>query len=144
MAEFIYQLEHWPNFSWQIDELINLLSEVRNLQGRLTGRMESLGFELRTEAALETMTLEIIKSNEIEGEVVNPGQLRSSIARKLGIEIAGSVESDRNVDGLADKMLDTTHNCFAPLTSERLFDWHAALLPRYTRFPMAMAGLDGH
>jgi Fic family protein len=129
MKEFIYQLDNWPNFSWRIDELINLLSEVRHLQGRLTGRMESLGFALRNEAALETMTLEIIKSNEIEGEVVNPGQLRSSIARKLGMEIAGSVESGRNVDGLADMMLDATRNCSAPLTSERLFDWHAALFP---------------
>lgn len=129
MKAFIHQLDNWPNFSWRIDELVNLLSEVRHLQGRLMGRMESLGFDLRNEAALETMTLEVIKSNEIEGEILNPDQVRSSIARKLGMEIAGSVESDRNVEGVVDMMLDATRNCFDPLTSERLFDWHAALFP---------------
>ena len=129
MREFIHQLDHWPDFSWRIEKLVSLLSEVRHLQGRLIGRMESLGFDLRNEAALDTMTLEIIKSNEIEGEILNAGQVRSSIARKLGMEIAGSMVSDRNVDGVVDMMLDATRNCFDPLTSERLFDWHAALFP---------------
>ncbi len=129
MKAFIHQLDRWPNFSWKIEELVNLLSEVRHLQGRITGRMESLGFDLRNEAVLETMTLEIIKSNEIEGEILNPGQVRSSIARKLGMEIAGSVESDRNVEGVVDMMLDATNNCLQPLTAERLFNWHAALFP---------------
>jgi len=129
MKAFIHQLDNWPNFSWKIDEVINLLSEVRNLQGRLFGRMESLGFELRNEATLETLTLDVLKSTEIEGEILNPGQVRSSIARRLGMEIAGSVESDRNVDGMVEMMVDATHNCFKPLTAERLFDWHAALFP---------------
>jgi Fic family protein len=129
MKAFIYQMDNWPNFSWRINEFIILLSEVRNLQGRLLGRMESLGFDFRNEAALETLTLDVLKSTEIEGEILNPEQVRSSIARKLGMEIAGSVESDRNVDGMVEMMIDATHNCFKPLTAVRLFDWHAALFP---------------
>ena len=129
MKAFIHQLDNWPNFTWRLDEFINLLSEVRNLQGRLLGRMESLGFDLRNEATLETITLDVLKSTEIEGEFLNPGQVRSSIARRLGMEIAGSVESNRNVDGIVEMMLDATQNCFKPLTTERLFDWHAALFP---------------
>lgn len=129
MKAFIHQLDNWPNFSWRIDELVNLLSEVRNLQGRLFGRMESLGFELRNEAFLDTLTLDVLKSSEIEGEFLNPEQVRSSIARRLGMEIAGSIESERNVDGVVEMLLDATQNCFNPLTAERLFDWHAALFP---------------
>ncbi len=129
MKAFIHQLDNWPNFTWKLDEFINLLSEVRNLQGRILGRMESLGFDLRNEATLETLTLDVLKSTEIEGEYLNPDQVRSSIAKKLGLEIAGSVESDRNVDGIVEMMLDATQNCFKPLTAERLFDWHAALFP---------------
>ncbi|HAH24632.1 MAG TPA: DUF4172 domain-containing protein [Prolixibacteraceae bacterium] len=127
MKAFIHQLDNWPNFSWRIDELVNLLSEVRNLQGRLFGRMESLGFELRNEALLDTLTLDVVKSSEIEGEYLNPDQVRSSIARRLGMEIAGSIESDRNVDGVVEMLIDATQNCFNPLTAERLFDWHADL-----------------
>ena len=129
MKPFIYQLDTWPNFSWKLDEFVSLLGEVRNLQGRLLGRMESFGFELRNEATLETLTLDVLKSTEIEGEFLNPDQVRSSIARRLGMEIAGSVEADRNVDGMVEMMIDATYNCFKPLTSERLFDWHAALFP---------------
>lgn len=129
MKAFIHQLENWPNFSWKLEEFINLLSEARNLQGRILGRMESLGFDLRNEATLETLTLDALKTTEIEGEYLNRDQVRSSIARKLGMEIAGSVDSDRNVDGIVDIMLDATQNCFKPLTAERLFDWHAALFP---------------
>lgn len=129
MKAFIHQSDNWPNFSWKLEEFINLLSEVRNLQGRIMGRMESLGFDLRNEATLETLTLDVLKSTEIEGEYLNPDQVRSSIARRLGMEIAGSVESDRNVDGVVEMMLDATQNCFKPLTAERLFDWHAALFP---------------
>ncbi len=99
------------------------------MQGRLIGKMESLGFDLRNEALLDTFTLDVLKSSEIEGVYLNPDQVRSSIARRLGMEIAGSVEWDRNVDGVVEMMLDATQNCFKPLTSERLFDWHAALFP---------------
>ena len=129
MSVYIYQNENWPDFTWDSDEIINLLSEARNLQGKLLGKMESLGFDLRNEAILETLTLDVIKSSEIEGEYLNPEQVRSSIARRLGIEISGSVESDRNVDGVVEMMLDATQNCFKPLTAERLFDWHSALFP---------------
>ncbi len=129
MKIYIYQQDDWPNFKWNSDEFIGLLSEARNLQGRLFGTMESLGFDLRNEAFLDTLTLDVLKSSEIEGELLNPDQVRSSIARKLGLEIAGLVESDRNVDGVVEMMLDATQNCFKPLTKERLFDWHAALFP---------------
>ncbi|KAF5076537.1 hypothetical protein DSECCO2_160040 [anaerobic digester metagenome] len=129
MSVFIHQNENWPNFTWNNDEIVNLLSEARNLQGRLIGKMESLGFDLRNEALLDTLTLDVLKSSEIEGEYLNPDQVRSSIARRLGMEIAGSVDSDRNVDGVVEMMLDATHDCFKPLTAERLFDWHAALFP---------------
>jgi len=129
METFIYQQNDWPNFQWNNDEIVSLLSEARNLQGRLVGKMESLGFDLRNEALLDTLTLDVLKSSEIEGEFLNPTQVRSSIARRLGMEIAGSVESDRNVDGVVEMMLDATQNCFKPLISDRLFDWHAALFP---------------
>lgn len=129
MNVYIHQQDNWPNFTWKLDEFINLLTEVRNLQGRLLGRMESLGFDLRNEATLETLTLDVLKSTEIEGEFLNPDQVRSSIARRLGMEIDGSVVSDRNVDGIVEMMLDATQNYFKPLTAERLFDWHAALFP---------------
>jgi Fic family protein len=129
MRVFIHQQVNWPNFTWENDEIVNLLSEARNLQGRLIGKMESLGFDLRNEALLDTLTLDVLKSSEIEGEYLNPEQVRSSIARRLGMEIAGSVEADRNVDGVVEMMLDATQNCFKSLTAERLFDWHAALFP---------------
>ena len=129
MKIYIYQQDDWPNFKWRSDEFITLLSEARNLQGRLFGKMESLGFDLRNEAFLDTLTLDVLKSSEIEGVLLNPDQVRSSIARRLGMEIAGSVESDRNVDGVVEMMLDATQNCFRSLTADRLFDWHAALFP---------------
>ncbi|MCA1760142.1 MAG: Fic family protein [Bacteroidales bacterium] len=129
MKAFIHQQDNWPNFTWKNDEIINLLGEARNLQGRLIGKMESLGFDLRNEALLDTLTLDVLKSSEIEGEYLNPDQVRSSIARRLGMKIAGSVESDRNVDGVVEMMLDATQDCLKPLTADRLFDWHAALFP---------------
>ena len=135
MGYYIHQKDNWPNFSWNNDEFVNLLSEARNLQGRLIGRMESLGFELRDEALLETLTLDVLKSAEIEGELLNPEQVRSSIAQRLGMEFAGAIISDRNVEGMVDMMIDATRNCFKPLTLDRLFDWHAAL------FPMGRSGI---
>lgn len=135
MGVYIHQNEDWPNFTWNSGQLISLLSEARNLQGRLIGKMESLGFELRDEALLETLTLDVLKSSEIEGELLNPSQVRSSIAQRLGMEFAGVVMSDRNSDGMIEMMIDATRNCFEPLTKERLFDWHAAL------FPMGRSGM---
>ena len=129
MRVYIHQKSNWPNFTWNNDEIINQLSEVRNLQGRLIGKMESLGFDLRNEALLDTLTLDVLKSSEIEGHYLNPEQVRSSIARKLGMEIAGSVESDRSIDGVVEMMLDATQNCHTHLTANRLFDWHSALFP---------------
>jgi len=135
MSFYIYQKDSWPTFTWESDKFVNLLSEARNLQGRLIGRMESLGFDLRDEALLETLTLDVLKSAEIEGEILNPEQVRSSIAQRLGMEFAGAVMSDRNIDGMVEMMIDATHNCFKPLTADRLFDWHAAL------FPMGRSGM---
>ncbi|MDW5290926.1 Fic family protein [Formosa sp. PL04] len=129
MKAFIHQKENWPEFSWESNEFMSLLSEARNLQGRLIGKMETLGFDLRNEALLDTLTLDVIKTSEIEGEILNPGQVRSSIARRLGMEIVGSIESDRHIDGVVEMMLDATQHCFEPLTKDRLFDWHAALFP---------------
>jgi len=135
MSNYIYQKDNWPNFTWKSDEFVNLLSEARNLQGRLIGRMESLGFDLRHEALLDTLTLDVLKSAEIEGEHFNPEQVRSSIAQRLGMEYAGSITPDRNVDGMVEMMIDATNSCFKPLTADRLFDWHAAL------FPMGRSGI---
>jgi Fic family protein len=129
MSIYIYQKDNWPHFTWNSDLIISLLSEARNLQGRLTGKMGLLGFDLRNEALLDTLTQDVVKSSEIEGEFLNPDQVRSSIARKLGMDIAGLVDSDRDVEGVVEMMLDATQNCFEPLTTERLFDWHAALFP---------------
>ena len=98
MKAFLHQQDNWPEFTWNSNELLSLLSEARNLQGRLIGKMETLGFDLRNEALLDTLTLDVIKSSEIEGEILNPEQVRSSIARRLGMGIAGSVESDRNAN----------------------------------------------
>lgn len=126
---YIYQQKNWPNFNWDNEKLLPLLGKVRNLQGKLVGKMESLGFELRNEAVLETLTLDVIKTTEIEGELLNAEQVRSSIARKLGMTISGLIASDRNVDGIVDMMLNATQEYNIPLTQERLFDWHFSLFP---------------
>jgi Uncharacterized conserved protein len=129
MGTYIYQKAAWPDFTWNSDDFLELLSEARNLQGRLLGKMETLGFDLKNEAFLDTLTQDVLKTSEIEGEFLNPEQVRSSIARRLGMEIAGAMESDRHVEGVVEMMLDATQNCFEPLNPERLFDWHAALFP---------------
>lgn len=109
--------------------ILTPLAKVRNLQGKLIGKMEALGFQLREEAALETLTIEILKSTEIEGEMLNPEQVRSSLARRLGMDISGLVPSDRNVDGVVDLVLDAIRNYQDPLIKERLMDWHFSLFP---------------
>ena len=126
---YIYQLKDWPHFTWNNDDLLITLGRVRNIQGKLTGKMESFGFDLRKEAMLETMTLDVLKSTEIEGEILNPDQVRSSIARRLGMDISGLIASDRNVDGIVDLMLDATQKFMETLSSDRLFGWHSALFP---------------
>ncbi|MFH1514018.1 MAG: DUF4172 domain-containing protein, partial [bacterium] len=129
MKAFIYQNDDWPNFFWNDERLFFLLGKVRNLQGKFIGKMESLGFELKNEANLETLTLDVLKSTEIEGEILNPEQVRSSIARRLGIDNFGLVPSDQNVDGIVDMMFDATQHFEKPLTKQRLLDWHLALFP---------------
>jgi Fic family protein len=126
---YLYNNQNWPIFEWNSEKLLPLLSYVRNQQGKLIGKMGALGFELRNEANLEILTLDIIKSSEIEGEILNKEQVRSSIARRLGLEISGLVYSDRNVDGIVDLMIDATKNFDKELNKERLFSWHAALFP---------------
>jgi len=129
MNIYIYQNDSWPKFFWDNESLISLLGQVRNLQGKILGKMDSLGFDLRNEATLETLTLDVLKSTEIEGQILNPEHVLSSIARRLGLDISGLVPSDRDVDGVVDMMMDATQNFEKELTVERLFDWHSALFP---------------
>ena len=129
MKIYIYQKENWPNFKWDSKEIILPLSNVRHLQGRLIGKMEALGLKLKNEAILETLTREVIKSSEIEGQILDLDQVRSSIARRLGIKISGLVPSDRNVDGVVDMMIDATQNFNKTMTTERLFGWHSSIFP---------------
>jgi len=129
MTAYIHTLTGWPKFHWSHETLASKLAAVRHHQGRLIGRMEGLGFQLRAEAVLQSLTEEILKSNEIEGEVLDREQVRSSIARRLGMDIGAMAPVDRNVEGVVEMMLDATQNYAAPLTKARLFDWHAALFP---------------
>jgi Fic family protein len=124
-----YEQSNWPIFEWNSETLLPLLSMVRNRQGKLIGKMGMLGFELRSEANLEILTQEIVKSTEIEGEDLDKQQVRSSIARKLGLNISGLIYSERHVDGIVDLMIDATKNYDKELTRERLFSWHSALFP---------------
>jgi Fic family protein len=119
----------WPNFRWDQDVLAGTLANVRHQQGRLIGRMETLGFLLQQEATLQALTEETVKSSEIEGEKLDEEQVRSSIARRLGMNVAGVDIVDRRVEGVVEMMLDATRNFEQPLTSERLFGWHASLFP---------------
>ncbi len=114
MNLYIHQLSDWPRFRWDDTTLLPRLADVRHRQGRLLGRMEGLGFSLRSEALLNTLTLDVLKSSEIEGEVLNVEQVRSSIARRLGMEIGGLVASDRHVEGVVEMMLDATQNFDKP------------------------------
>lgn len=126
---YIWQREDWPFFTWDDSKLSYKLGRVRSLQGKLVGKMSALGFELKNNAMLDALTSDITKSSEIEGEILNVDQVRSSVARHLGIEIEGLPDADRYVDGVVQVMIDATQNYMKPLTDERLFDWHAALFP---------------
>ncbi|MEM7620473.1 MAG: Fic family protein [Pseudomonadota bacterium] len=126
---WIYEHKSWPDFTWDTSALANQLVDIRYRQGRLLGQMEGLGFELKQEASLNTLTNDVVKSSAIEGENLNHEEVRSSIARRLGIEIAGLVPASRDVEGIVEMMLDATQNFAKTLTKERLFDWHAALFP---------------
>src|SRR5687767_9671918 len=124
---YLWQLDKWPHLRWDDRAVTKLLSLVSREQGRLLGKMEGLGFELRREAHLRTLTEDVVKTSEIEGETLQPDQVRSSIAHRLGIDVAGLVPADRNVDGIVEVMVDATSRYTEPLTAKRLCDWHAAL-----------------
>jgi Fic family protein len=126
---YLWQLKGWPKLVWDAPALAPLLARAAQVQGRLLGQMETLGFELRGEAHLRTMTQEVLKSSEIEGEQLDGDQVRSSLARQLGMDVGGLVPADRHVDGVVEMMLDATGNFKKSLTAARLFRWHAALFP---------------
>lgn len=129
MVKYIYQHLNWTNFTWKEAPINVIFGEVRNMQGKISGQMNALGFSTKEEARLTTLTLDVVKSSEIEGEKLNYEQIRSSIARRLGMDIAGLVPADRNVEAVVDMMLDATQNYLNPITDERLFGWHSALFP---------------
>ena len=126
---YIHERNDWPQFTWNAASISATLGAIRHRQGRILGQMEGLGFRVREETMLRALTLDVVKSSEIEGELLNPEQVRSSIARRLGIEIAGAVPAERSVEGVVEMMLDATQHYNRPLTAERLFGWHAALFP---------------
>jgi Fic family protein len=129
MPKYIHERPDWPKFHWKQEGLAKQLAAVRHRQGRLIGRMHALGFPLREEAVLETLTEDVLKSSEIEGEILDKEQVRSSIARRLGMEAVTLVRVDRDVEGVVEMMLDATQKFEEPLTADRLFGWHAALFP---------------
>jgi Fic family protein len=126
---YMHDQPSWPKFHWDSERISQLLVNVRHRQGRLIGRMEGLGFQLRKEAVLNTLTEDVLKSSEIEGEKLDRDQVRSSIARRLGIDIGGLIRADRDVEGVVEMMLDATQHYDRPLSVRRLFNWHAALFP---------------
>jgi len=125
----IHELKDWPKFHWSAERIAEPLASVRHRQGRLIGHMEALGFNLQQEAVLQTLTADVLKSSEIEGEKLDAGQVRSSIARRLGMDIGALKAADRNVEGVVEMMLDATRHYDQPLTAERLLAWHASLFP---------------
>src|ERR1041385_2550147 len=126
---YIHELPHWPRFNWNRERLAGTLAAVRHRQGRLFGHMAALGFDFRQEAVLQTLTADVLKSSEIEGEKLDAQQVRSSIARRLGMDIGALKAADRHVEGVVEMMLDATRSYKKSLTSERLFGWHASLFP---------------
>lgn len=126
---WIHERDGWPHLLWDQTALAPKLAAVRHKQGRLLGRMEALGFDLKQEASLRTLTADVVKSSAIEGEVLEPDEVRSSIARRLGIDVGGLPPASRDVEGIVEMMLDATQRYDAPLDAERLFGWHAALFP---------------
>src|SRR5712671_148752 len=116
---YIHERSDWPEFRWSSEKFAERLAQVRHKQGRLLGRMESLGFNLKAEASLQTLTEEVVKSSEIEGEILDRDQVRSSIARRLGMDIGALTPADRSVEGVVEMMLDATQNLKSELTEER-------------------------
>lgn len=126
---YLYQQPAWPAFTWQPAQLETLLGTVRHQQGRVLGHMQALGFAVQAEAMLHTLTLDVLKTSEIEGELLPADQVRSSLARRLGLPVAGLVPAERRVEGVVEVLLDATQGFAQPLTDERLFGWQAALFP---------------
>lgn len=126
---YIWQYPEWPSFTWNDSRLIALLSEVRNLEGKIQGMMGGLGFDVQSMTALNVMTEDVLRSNEIEGVILNSDKVRSSIAKHLGIDTAGLPQPDHYTEGVVQIMMDAVTNCNKPLTPERLFNWQAALFP---------------
>lgn len=126
---YIHERADWPKLHWDSKSLLNVLADVRHRQGRLIGQMGGLGFQLQEEAVLQTLTEDVVKSSEIEGEKLDTVAVRSSIARHMGLNIAGLIPSERNVDGVVEMMLDATGHYSKPLTDDRLFGWHSSLFP---------------
>ena len=126
---YVHEQPDWPRLRWQPDALGGLLADVRYRQGRLVGRMAALGFDLQREAVLGTLVADVVKSSDIEGERLDADQVRSSVARRLGLDAAGLVRPDRDVEGVVEMMLNATSRYDRPLTAERLCDWHASLFP---------------
>jgi Fic family protein len=126
---YIYMSKDWPRFTWNADHLVPHLSATRYEQGLLLGKMKDLGYQLKSEATLAALTEETVQSSAIEGEELNAESVRSSLARRMGLEAAGTRPADRHVEGVVEMMLDATQNYAAPLTEERIFGWHAALFP---------------
>lgn len=123
---YIHQQTKWPHFSWDSPKLLPLLANVRHMQGRLIGKMSSLGFRQQAEASLSNLTTEILKSHAIEGNFLSAQEVRSSVARRLGLDVAGLPQASRDVEGVVEMMLDATRGFGKPLTDDRLFGWHAS------------------
>ena len=140
-AVYIWQQPTWPKFEWDSERLINLLSEVRNLEGRVMGLMEGVGFNVQNTTSLDVMVEDVLRSSEIEGELLNADRVRSSIARHLGLSTEGLPEPDHYTEGIVQVMLDAVRQSNKPLTSARLFNWHAALFPtgRSGMYPITVA-----
>jgi len=126
---YIWQANGWPNWRFDLAALAQPLADVSRAQGLLMGRLADIGMALRDQASLSALTEDVIKTSEIEGEQLNVQSVRSSIARRLGVDIGALAPVDRHVDGVVEMVLDATTNCNAPITRERLFGWHAALFP---------------
>src|SRR5690554_1125344 len=138
MAKYIYEHKKWTDFTWDNKAINVIFGEVRLMQGKIIGQMNALGFSTKEEATLTALTLDVVKSSEIEGELLNYDQVRSSIARRLGINTAGLVPSSRHIEGVVEMMLDATQRYTLPLTKKRLFGWHAALFPTGYSGPYAI------
>ncbi|MDD4001625.1 MAG: Fic family protein [Bacteroidales bacterium] len=130
---YIYQKEGWPNFYWDKEIIAPLLLNVRYIQGQLIGKMSVFGFDLKNETHLSTITNNVLKSSEIEGEYLNTDQVRSSVAKRLGMDVSGLIPSERKIEGIVEMTFDATHNANKPLTKKRLFSWHKLLFEEKER-----------